>query len=98
MIPVNVDVLKNAANRLLFDMSDEEYAALLDDFSLLLHEMESFSEIEGLEKYEPMTFPFDCSTSYLREDEPDAPLTREEALKNAGSVKDNSIKVPKVVL
>ena len=97
MKEINLDVLKDAANRLLFDMSEEEYQTLLAEFSILTKQMETIGKIEGLDDYEPMTFPFECETTYLREDEPTEPLSREEALSNAGSVLDNQIKLPKVV-
>lgn len=98
MKEITMDVLKDAANRLLFDMSEDEYKTLYEEFAILTKQMESIGKIEGLDKFEPMTFPFDCETSYLREDVAEEPLDREEALKNAGSVKDNEIKLPKVVL
>ena len=97
MKEINLDVLKDAANRLLFDMSDEEYQTLLDEFAVLTKQMETIGKIEGLDDFEPMTFPFDCETTYLREDEPEEPLSRDDALANAGSVLDHQIKLPKVV-
>ena len=97
MKEINLEVLKDAANRLLFTMSEEEYQTLLNEFSVLTKQMEMIGKIEGVDDYEPMTFPFECSTDYLREDEPSMPLPREDVLKNAGSVLDNQIKLPKVV-
>ena len=97
MKEINLDVLKDAANRLLFDMSDEEYQTLLSEFAILTKQMDTIGKIEGLDDYEPMTFPFDCEVTYLREDEPTEPLDRDEALSNAGSVLDHQIKLPKVV-
>ena len=97
MKEITLDVLKDAANRLLFDMSDEEYDTLLAEFGVLTKQMETIGKIEGLDRYEPMTFPFECETTYLREDEPTEPLNRNDALANAGSVLDNEIKLPKVV-
>ena len=97
MKEINLDVLKDAANRLLFDMSDEEYATLLAEFNVLTKQMETIGKIEGLDGYEPMTFPFECETTFLRDDEPTEPLDRDDALSNAGSVMDNQIKLPKVV-
>lgn len=97
MKEINKDVLKDAARRLLFDMSEEEYDTLLQEFAVLTKQMETIGKIPGLEDYEPMTFPFDCHTSYLREDIPEEPLEREEALRNAGSVFEGQIKLPKVV-
>lgn len=97
MKQITLDVLHDAANRLLFDMSDKEYQTLLEEFKILTKQMESIGKIEGLEKYEPMTFPFDCSSSYLREDVASKPLDKKQALKNAGSTMDGQIKLPKVV-
>lgn len=97
MKEINLEVLHDCANRLLFTMSDEEYATLLDEFSILTKQMRTIGEIPDLDKYEPMTFPFDVTTSYLREDVATEPLMTKEALKNAGSVMDNQIKLPKVV-
>ena len=95
---ISLDVLKDAANRLMFDMSEQEYQTLLVEFKSLVQQMESLAKIEGLENIEPMTFPFECSTDYLREDVAEEPLPRDEALGNAGSISDGQIKLPKVVL
>ena len=35
----NLEVLKDAANRLLFDMSDEEYQTLLNEFDIIIKQM-----------------------------------------------------------
>ena len=98
MKTITMDVLKDAANRLLFDMSEEQYRTLYEEFGILTKQMAKIGEIKGLEDYQPMTFPFDCTTSYLREDVAEKPLPRDEALKNAGNKQDNEIKLPKVVL
>ena len=97
MKPVNKDVLKDAANRLLFDMKDEEYDTLLKEFGAIQHQLELIGNIEGVDSVEPMTFPFDVSISYLREDEPSQPLKQEESLKNSHDVVLGQIKLPKVV-
>lgn len=98
MKKVDINVLKDAANRLLFGMSEEEFQTLLHEFDILVKQMELIGEVDGLENYSPMTFPFDASTSYLREDIAGNTLDTSEALKNAKNVKDGQIKLPKVVL
>jgi len=98
MIKITNEVLRDAANRLLFTMSDEEYITLEQEFGILLKQMGKMSEIEGLESYQPMTFPFFCETDYLREDVALTPLPRKDALANAKNVQDEQIKLPKVVL
>ena len=98
MKTINKEVLVDAASRLLFSMSDEQYDTLEKEFGVLTKLMGAIGEIEGLENYEPMTFPVECTTDFLREDEALEPLPREVALKNAGNVQDNQVKLPKVVL
>lgn len=99
MKEITIEVLKDAARRLLFDMSEEQYQTLLGEFEVLTKQMDTIGKIEGLDAYEPMTFPFDCSVTEneLRDDVPTQTLTVEEVLKNAGSTLDNEIKLPKVV-
>ena len=91
MKKVTIEVLKKAANNLLFDMSDEQYQTLLNEFDIIQQQMEIIGTLKNIDNVSPMTFPFDVSISYLREDEPSQPLKQEEALKNAHDV------VPKVL-
>ena len=93
----NIEVLKDAAKRLLFDMSESEYETLLKEFDIVTKQMSIIGSNHEIEKYEPMAFPFECSTSYLREDVPEEPLSREEALKNSRRKIGGQIKLPKVV-
>lgn len=90
-------LLKGAANKLMFDMEDAQYDTLLEEFSVIIKQMDLISEIPGVDEAEPMTFPFEVSTSYLREDIPVEPLDRDEALRNASNVVDGQIRLPKVV-
>ena len=46
---------------------------------------------------EPMVYPFETPTSYLREDVVDHVISREDALANAPKVRECHIVVPKVV-
>ncbi|MCQ3035447.1 MAG: Asp-tRNA(Asn)/Glu-tRNA(Gln) amidotransferase GatCAB subunit C [Bacilli bacterium] len=94
----NKDVLKDAANRLLFDMTEEEYDTLLSEFDIVTKQMTLIGEDPLVDEYEPMVFPFECTTTFLREDEPTTPLTKEETIKNANNKQDGQIKLPKVVL
>ena len=98
MKAVDKDVLKDAANRLLFDMKDEEYDTLLDEFVTIQDQLQLIGKIEGVDEEVPMTFPFEVTIDFLREDEAITPLDKEDVLKNAGSVKEGQIKLPKVVL
>ena len=97
MKKVTKEVLKEAADNLLFEMSDSEYDALVEEFKIITKQMELISNIPGVDKASPMTFPFDVSITYLREDVPDKPLDEKDVLKNAKDVKDGQIRLPKVV-
>ena len=79
------------------DMSDDEYNTLLEEFVIIQKQMELISEVPGLDDAEPMVFPFDVTTSFLREDIATEPLPREEALRNASGVVEGQIRLPKVV-
>ena len=97
MKPVNKETLKEAANKLMFDMTDQEYETLLEEFDILMQQIDLMGEIPGLDNIEPMVFPFDVTNDYLREDTPSKPLNQEEVLKNVSDVVDGQIVLPKVV-
>lgn len=97
MEKITKEILKKAANNLMFDMTDEEYETLMKEFEVIIQQMEIISSIEGVDDVEPMTFPFEVTNDYLREDVPETPLNREEALKNAKDVVEGQIRLPKVV-
>jgi aspartyl/glutamyl-tRNA(Asn/Gln) amidotransferase C subunit len=97
MKEINKSVLVDAAHRLLFDMTDEQYELLLKEFAILIKQMELIGKIKGLDETNPMTFPFDVSVDTMREDIPLVPVSATEAVKNAQFTQDGQIKVPKVV-
>ena len=55
------------------------------------------TQIDGIEKVEPMTFPFKNKDVKLRSDIASSTLTSEEALKNAKETVYGEVKVPKIV-
>ncbi len=93
----NIDVLKDAANRLLIDMSESEYETLLSEFDIVTKQMKPLDDDKYLDEIEPMVFTFEIYTTELREDVAKEPLTREEALKNSQRKVGGQIKLPKVV-
>jgi len=94
----NVDILKQAANGLLFDMSEEQYQTLMNEFDIVVAQMKIIGDNKELDAVERMVFPFDVSTTEMREDIAVEPLKREDALKNANNKIGGQIKLPKVVL
>lgn len=93
----NIEILKDAANRLLFDMSENEYKTLLSEFDIVVKQMKIIGENGSIDSFEPMIFPFECFTSFLREDIPSEPQSREDALKNTSRKAGGQIKLPRVV-
>ncbi len=93
----NIEVLKDAANRLLLDMSDSEYETLLSEFDIVTKQMKPIGDNRALDRFEPMVFPFEIYTTELREDVAEEPLSREEALRNSRRKVGGQIKLPKVV-
>jgi aspartyl-tRNA(Asn)/glutamyl-tRNA(Gln) amidotransferase subunit C len=89
--------LKEYANKLMFDMNEEEYETLSQEFEIILKQMELIDKIEGLSSVEPMVFPFIKEKVNLREDIVASHLLVEEVLQNSKSIEDNRVKVPKVV-
>lgn len=91
------DKLKNYANKLMFDMNDEEYETLLNEFDVILKQMDLIGEINNISNVEPMTFPYELNDVELRDDSVSRNIEIEDALRNSGSVKGREVKVPKVV-
>lgn len=94
---IDKDKLKSYANKLMFDMDDNEYKTLQEEFDVILKQMDLIGKIDGIDKYSPMTFPFVNSDVTLREDEVGDYLTVGEVLENCKHQVDDQVKVPKVV-
>lgn len=93
----NKEILKDAAHRLMFDMSEQEYDTLHDEFDIIIKQMSVIGNHAEIDDYAPMIFPFECETTFLRDDVPGEPLSREEALRNANHKAGGQIKLPKVL-
>jgi len=91
------ETLVMLANKLMFTMDDSEYETLLDEFDTILKQMDLIGKIDGIEKVEPMVYPFDLSDIVLREDEVNEELEIDDILMNSGSNLYNQVKLPKVV-
>jgi len=94
---ISIEELKDLANRLKFDMSEEEYQTLQKEFEIILKQMDLIGQIENVDTVEPMTFPYPVSASWIREDVEQEGLEIEELMSNIKDRMGNFIKVPKVV-
>ena len=94
---ITKEKLKNYAGKLMFDMNDEEYETLQQEFEVILKQMDLIGNIENINTVEPMTFPFELDGVELRDDSESRNIEIEDALRNTGSKKGREIRVPKVV-
>ena len=89
-------MLKQLGLKTMFHISDEEMPALVEEYDIFMHHVEVLDKIDTTD-VEPMAYPYEIETSFLREDIPNDVISTKEALKNVKNVQDNQIKVPKVV-
>ena len=94
---MEIEKLKDYANKLMFDMDDSEYETLALEFEVILKQMDLIDKIDRIEKVEPMFFPNEDFSLRLRDDEDITVIDTKDALANAKDVLANQIKVPKVV-
>jgi len=96
---ITKDKLELYAKNLMFEMNDSEYETLLNEFDIILKQMEFISNINNIEKVSPMTFPFDLELddSYLRKDISDNEICFDDMMVNVKDYENNMVKVPKVV-
>lgn len=90
------EMLKKLGLKTMFSISDAEMPELVDEYDVFMNHVAVLKEIDT-EGIEPLAYPYEIETSFLREDEPIDIISLEDALSNAKSVQDNQIKVPKVV-
>lgn len=97
MQKITRDNIQDYALKLMFKMKEEEFSAFEKEFETILKHMDLITQIDGIEKVEPMTFPFKNKDVKLRSDIASSTLTSEEALKNAKETVYEEVKVPKIV-
>ena len=91
----NID-FKNLANKLMFDLSDDELVKMEETFHFFLKQLEVLDEIDT-EGVEEMIYPIETPNTYLRNDEDIHVISKEDVLKNSMNTIDDYFVVPKVV-
>lgn len=89
-------MLKKLGLKTMFNISDEEMPELIEEYDIFMNHVAVLEKIDT-EDVDPLAYPYEIETTFLREDEPVDIISREDVLKNAKCVEDNQIKVPKVV-
>lgn len=90
-------IIRKLASELYISLSLEEEAEFLEQFADFKNQAELLNSVPGIDKAEPMVFPFSSENTYLREDEVEETLPVSEILSNAKGAKDGFVIVPKVV-
>ena len=90
------EMLKKLGLKTMFNISDGEMPELVDEYDIFMNHVAVSEEIDT-EGIEPLAYPYEIETTFLRDDEPIDIISLEDALSNAKSVQENQIKVPKVV-
>lgn len=93
---MNRNDIKEYANHLMFDLNDDELAAIEKDFAVLNAQLDLLNLIDT-EDTEEMIYPFEDDTFFLREDVADHKISKEDALLNAPMEREGHFVVPKVV-
>ena len=94
---ISKEKLKDYANKLMFDMEENQYETLQNEFEVIQKQMDIIGQIEGLGNIEPMTFPFQLDKVELREDNRSRSIDNEDAFANCHQKKGRDVKVPRVV-
>lgn len=92
----NKEMLKKLSNQVMFDLNDQELDELSCEFQTYLKQIDLLNKIDT-EYVEPMVYPFDTATTFIREDEATYSISSEQALSNAPKKSNDYVVVPKVV-
>ena len=90
------EMLKKLGLKTMFNISDEEMPELVEEYDIFMNHVSVLEKIDTA-GVEPLAYPYEIETSFLREDNPVDVISLEDVLANAKSVQENQIKVPKVV-
>lgn len=93
----NKETVKEYAENILIELTDEEVSSIIEEFNELTKQMDKISKIPNINDVEPLTHPFDLFETTLREDKSEEGEDIEDILKNADRVEGREIEVPKVV-
>ncbi|WP_305132939.1 Asp-tRNA(Asn)/Glu-tRNA(Gln) amidotransferase GatCAB subunit C, partial [Thomasclavelia cocleata] len=63
------EMLKKIGLKTMFNISDEEMPELIEEYDIFLNHVAVLEKIDT-EGKEPLAYPYEIETSFLREDEP----------------------------
>lgn len=89
-------VLEKLASQLMIKIADDEINELMSAYKQFMEQVELLDKIDTSD-VEPLFYPYEIETTFLRNDHVEKELAKEDVLKNAYSVEDDYIKVVKVI-
>lgn len=92
----STEYLHKLAADLKFELDDEEIEKMKNVFDEVERQVELFESI-NTDGVEPMVYPFEAPTVFLREDVEADVLDQKDALSNVKDVRMGHVHVPKVV-
>ncbi len=90
------EMLKELGRKTMFDISDEEMPALVEEYEIFMNHVKLLEQIDTTD-VDIMAYPYEIESTFLREDQVTNTKDVSEILVNAPSVQDHQIKMPKVV-
>ncbi|MEE8807549.1 MAG: Asp-tRNA(Asn)/Glu-tRNA(Gln) amidotransferase subunit GatC [Lactimicrobium sp.] len=87
---------KKLANQLMFDLSDEEADAIVQEFSTLEKQMKLLDAV-NTDGVEEMIYPFEDDTHFLRDDVVSNVISQDDAMANVDKKLEGHFVLPKVV-
>ncbi|MBR2825719.1 MAG: Asp-tRNA(Asn)/Glu-tRNA(Gln) amidotransferase subunit GatC [Solobacterium sp.] len=93
---MNKEYFKKLAKQLMFELSDEESEDIVKEFETLNKQLALLEKV-NTDGVEPMVYPFEDETTFLREDEVTHVISQEDALANVKDKIEGHFILPKVV-
>ena len=91
------EMINDYAEKLLIGLTEEENKMVLDEFDEIDKNIDLINEISGIKDVEPMSHCLDDFEFELREDEYRESVPIDVIFSNCDSMRDDEVKVPKVV-
>lgn len=91
------EMINDYADKLLIGLTEEENKMVLEEFDEIDQNIDLINEIENIKQVEPMSHCLDDFVFELREDVATESVPVDVIFSNCDSMRDDEVKVPKVV-
>ncbi len=91
------EMINDYADKLLIGLTEDENKMVLEEFDEIDKNIDLINEIENVKSIEPMSHCLDDFEFELREDIATESIPVDVIFSNCDSMRDNEVKVPKVV-